>query len=44
MPGRLNAGVGKITKHHTIDPEYKKLKSWCDDADIYIDLMEKKLV
>jgi hypothetical protein len=44
MPGRLNAGVGKITKHHTVDPEYKKLKSWCDDAEVYIDLMEKKLV
>jgi hypothetical protein len=44
MPGRLNAGVGKITKHHTPDKEYKKLKEWCDDYEIYIDLMEKHLV
>jgi hypothetical protein len=44
MPGRLNAGVGKITKYHTLDKNYKKLKEWCDDADIYIDLMERHLV
>jgi hypothetical protein len=44
MPGRLNAGIGKITKYYTPDMGYRKLKSWCDDAEIYIDLMEKKLV
>jgi len=44
MPGRLNAGIGKITKYYTPDTGYKKFFSWCDDAEIYIDLMEKKLV
>jgi hypothetical protein len=44
MPGRLNAGIGKITKYYTPDPGYKKLFSWCDDAEVYIDLMERKLV
>jgi hypothetical protein len=44
MPGRENAGVGKIQNRYTKDPEYKKLVEWCDDAQVYIDLMEKNLV
>lgn len=44
MPGRLNAGIGKITKYYTPDPGYKKLIEWCDDAQIYIGLMENHLV
>jgi len=44
MPGRENAGVGKIEKHYTKDPGYKKLIEWCDDAQVYIGLIEKHLV
>lgn len=44
MPGRENAGVGKITKHYKPDNGYGKLFSWCDDAQVYVDLMERNLV
>ena len=44
LPGRENAGVGKIEKYYKKDVEYKKLRQWCGDAEIYIDLMERGVV
>lgn len=44
LPGRRGAGVGHVNNKYTPDPELKMLYQWCDDASIYKNLMENKIV
>jgi len=44
MPGRENAGIGGLIQYYKLDKDYLKLVQWCDDAEVYIDLMERKFV
>ena len=44
MPGRENAGIGGLIQYYKLDKDYSKLVQWCDDAEVYIDLMERKFV